>query len=244
MATSYLIAPQSFNNISEGQILTWRKNTYSNLNKSLTYTPSDMKDLKESNIMTFDEIKESIKERLIMFKSLGHLNYTDSVFVMIDSCVLCKYALPTIIAKLKKKYDLNNKNVILIASQINITENYYKFINKKKYPQIDFNRLDYNMKFIEGKYQFKMNNIIILKTDIIFDNKILIEAEKDFLQCNKIWSSKDRNEINDNAQLKLLVKLHNMFSKKCYFISRDISLLNKINNIAQAIPAIQSFHFI
>lgn len=243
MANSQLIYPEVYIKISEGQILTWRKETYSNLKDKKKYSKESIMNLSSSSIMSIEEIKNSIKNRLIMYQSTGILSNLESVFVIIDSCVLCKHALPTIISKFKKDYNLNDKNLILVISNINLTENYYKIQYKKNYPQVNFNRLMYNLNFIEGKKEFKMKNIIFLHTDIIFDNKVLIQEEVNFLHLNNNWSSKDRNEINDNAQLGILIHLNNMFSKDCYLISSDKRLLNKVDLKSQNIQGLFSYNF-
>lgn len=244
MANSQFIMPNVFLKISEEQILTWRKETYSNLHKKMTYSKKDMEELDNTPIMSMDQIKNSIKNRLIMYQSTGKLYNPDSVFVMIDSCILCKFPLPTIIAKFKKVYNMDNKNLILVVSQINLTENYYKLVHKHNYPMVDFKRLNYNLNFLEGKKEFKMKNIVILQTDIIFDNKVLIQEEVEFLHSHENWKPTDRNDINDNAQLQILIYLNKMFLKDCYLISRDRALLNKINIASYTNKSLYSYDFI
>lgn len=234
MATSQLIAPAFFKKLNEEQVMTWRKETYKNLGELQSFTKDDILNLKATPTISLDTIKKNIKKKMVSFQATQSLKFSDSVFVMIDSCVLGRHALPTIISDLKKKYDLNQKNLIIVVSQIGLTENYYKFANKEKYPGISFNRLNYNLDLLEGKREFKMKNIAILETDLIFDNKILFQEEHKFLQLNKTWTAKDRNEINDNAQLELLIQLNKMFSKKCFLISRDKELLKKTQIVSQS----------
>jgi hypothetical protein len=243
MATSLLIAPAFFKQISEEQVLTWRQETYSKIFNNMLYSKNDILALKKSPIMSFEKIKESIKNRLIMCQSTGKLIYSESVFIMIDSCIISKYPLTKVLSKIKNTCNLNNKNMILIVSQIHMTENYYKCANKEKYPCVNFNCLNYNLDLLEGKIEFKMKNILILETNIVFDNKILFQEEKKFLQLNKTWEFKDRNEINDNAQLELLIHMNKMFSKECYFVSRDNKLLQKVESASREISRLSAYHF-
>jgi hypothetical protein len=243
MATSLLIAPAFFKQISEEQVLTWRQETYSKICNNMLYSKNDILALKKSPIMSFEKIKESIKNRLIMYQSTGKLIYSESVFIMIDSCIISKYPLTKVLSKIKNTCNLNNKNMILIVSQIHMTENYYKCVNKEKYPCVNFNCLNYNLDLLEGKIEFKIKNILILETNIVFDNKILFQEEKKFLQLNKTWEFKDRNEINDNAQLELLIHMNKMFSKECYFVSRDNKLLQKVESASREISGLSAYHF-
>jgi hypothetical protein len=244
MATSLLIHPNVFSQVTEGQILTWRKQTYANLHKRILYNKEDILLLETSPVMSINKIRDSIKDRIIMYKSTGQLSITtESVFVMVDSCVLGIHALPTILSNLRKNNQLEKKNIILVVSHINMTENNYKIEYRNKYPCINFKRLMYNMMFLEGNEKFKMKNIVILKTDIIFDNKILVGEEQEFLRLYGSWQSKDRNEINDNAQLEMLIQLNNMFSKKCIIVTRDKDLINKANIASRSIKGLYTYYY-
>jgi hypothetical protein len=243
MATSQLIAPSFFKKLNEEQVLTWRKETYSNLHELKTFSEQDILSLKSTTSASYETIQKKIKKKLISFTATNRLSFSNSVFIMVDSCVLGRFPLPTIISNLKKDYDLKQTNLILVVSQIGLTENYYKFVKKENYPGINFNRLNYNLDLLEGKTEFKMKNIAILETELIFDNKVLFQEEQKFLQLNKSWKSKDRNEINDNAQLELLIQLNKMFSKKCFLISRDVGLLQKTRNVSQNNSDIQAYSY-
>jgi hypothetical protein len=162
---------------------------------------------------------------------------------MIDSCVLGVQALPTIITRLKKDHGLQRKNLVLDVRQINMTENNYKMQHQANYPCINFNRLSYNLDLLNGKTKFRMKNIVILETDLVFDNKVLFQEECKFLQTNKQWSGSDRNEINDNAQLEMLLRLKDMFSKECFMVSRDKGLLKKVRETSRMIEGLYAYHF-
>lgn len=241
MATGVLICPRVFSRLKEEQVLTWRTLTYKRPGEYMQFTESEMLSMKPTSTLTLDQIRESIRERMIKHAVTGGLQQKESVFVMIDSSTLGATKLTSAISSLKNKYDLANKNLILVVSQINLTENIYKFQNKDKYRDIHFDNLTYNLDLLFGYTQFKMNNIVLFHTDVLFDNKVLFEEEKRFLQGNRNrWLFKDRNEINDNAQLKMLILLNQMFSKECFLITRDKGLLNKVNKQTNKL---HGFHF-
>jgi hypothetical protein len=210
----------------------------------MQFTEREMLNIAPTSTLTLDQIHHSIRERMIKYTATGRLQHQESVFVMIDSSTLSATKITSAISSLKNKYDLANKNLILIVSQISLTENLYKFQNKDKYRDINFNILTFNLDLLFGHTQFKMNNIVLFHTDLLFDNKILFEEEKRFLQEHRNrWLFKDRNEINDNAQLKMLVVLNQMFSKECFLITRDKGLLNKVIEQKKKINNIHEFWF-
>jgi hypothetical protein len=244
MANAQLIRPNVFPCMTEEQVLTWRTATYGNLRDRTTYSKTDMLSMVPTTVLSMDQIRESIRKRMVMYQSTGHLPaHQESVFVMIDSCVLGVQALPTIITRLKKDHGLQRNNLVLVVSQINMTENNYKMLHQTNYPCINFNRLSYNLDLLNGKTKFRMKNIVILKTDLVFDNKVLFQEECKFLQANKQWSGSDRNEINDNAQLEMLLRLKDMFSKECFMVSRDKGLLKKVRETSQSIEGLYAYHF-
>ena len=243
MATAQFIRPDVFSSMTEEQVLTWRIHTYGNLRDRMKFSKTEMLTLPPSSVLSLNQIRESIRKRMVMYKSIGRLQHSESVFVMVDSCVLGVHALPTIITRLKKDYKLDRKNLVLVVSQINMTENNYKVEHDHKYPCINFNRLEYNIDFLTGKTEFRMKNIVILETDIVFDNKFLFQEECRFLQTNKKWEPKDRNEINDNAQLKMLIYLNKMFSKECFLISRDNDLLQKVKEAECDVKGLHAYRF-
>jgi hypothetical protein len=228
MATSKLIAPAFFKQLTEGQILTWRQKTYFNVNKNMEFLKDEILSLDNQSILSLDRIKDLLLKQIKIYNSIIPFQLSNSVFVMVDSCVLGKYTLPKILLDFKKKYNLQTQKIIIIVSQINLTENIYKFNNKEKYPNINFRSLYFNLNLLTGREKFKMDNIILLETDIIFDNKMLFQVETEFLKKNKSWNFRDRNELNDNAQLEMIAEINKMFRNQCFFISKDRNLLKKI----------------
>lgn len=222
-----MINESTFSGLKEGQVLTWRIKTYANPNAFMRFTDQEMKEMEEATTLTQDEIRESIRERMIRYTTQGILQDCESVFVMVDSSTLGARRLDEALCQLSKKFHLWNKNIILVVSHINKTENEYKMGNICKYPGVDFRCMRENINLLDGKQQFSMGNVFVFHTDLVFDNKMLFEEEHQFLRRCRSWRFGDRNEINDNAQLKMLVTLNRMFSKRCFLISRDNKLVEK-----------------
>lgn len=253
MALSTIIFPTVFEQLTEEQVLTWRMDTYNNIGNSKKYKKKHMLSIKSSNSMSYDLIERSIKRKIHMYKAIGKLSSDDIIFVMVDACTLCKKELPTIIQELRCLYSrLTNINIILVVSNINLTENKSKIIKEKKshntsdtkktnfinkYGNVDFNILQKNLDYLEGKINMEnIGNVAILNTGIVFDNKVLYQEERLFLRNhNNMWDIKDRNQINDNAQLTILIHLYNMFSKECFMITRDNDLLERTREIGEYI---------
>ena len=230
MASSILIYEDCFSKMTEAQVNAWRSITYSDLKKKHFFSRSSLLNMQGLPSSTFDSIEMSIKNQLAKLKSLGKLSLPRSTFVMIDSCILSRFTLPFIVSEVKQIPKLSNTNLILVFSQISMTENEYKLTFKSKYQSVRFQKLERNFKFIRGEEHFLMSNLAIIKTNLSFDSKILYLEECKFLLKNKTWAPKDRNEINDNAQLEMLLFLKRITSNKCCLVTNDKGLLLKAQN--------------
>jgi hypothetical protein len=228
MASSYFINPNMYDKLSEGQICMWRSITYNNIETNHNFDKTNLLNLDEMPILSTDEIKDLIIDQLFHLKQIGKFIHNKTIFIMFDSCVLSNQTIPNLISKFKKDLKIQKTNIVIILSNIGMTENIYKMYNKKKYPFVSFGKLRYNMNILSGKTQLKMKNIAILNTDLCFDNKILIQEEKKYLKKNTSWINGSRNEINDNAQLQIMNIISDMFPKMCgYLLTTDKELLNK-----------------
>jgi hypothetical protein len=242
VATSQFISPNTYIGLSEETICAWRKITYDNLDVEFTFNKKELLALPAVKIQSLDDIKDSIYDRIFYYKQSGQMVHKESIFVMIDSCILGKYTIPTIITKMKETHNISKKNIILVVSNINKIENNYKLIKKYKYPQINFKKLEFNLDILSGKVQLKMKNVVVINTDISFDNKILIQEEINYLHNYGKWTHNIRNEINDIAQLEILETIINMFPNiNGWLITQDRRLLKKVNN--KNFERIQSFTF-
>ena len=229
MASEKFINPDLFFNMSLSQILTWRIKTYGDIKNEHSFTEDEIKNMKRSPSIPIKDIYRSFKNQIAMHMSTGCVpKYSDYVFVIVDCCILCHHDLSYAISDLQKDYNLFDKHIILIASEINLTENMYKMINKKTYKGVRFDILQKNMRLLSGDDKFQMENVIVVKTNIIFDNFILWKHEWTWLKKYGNWYSKGcRQEINDNSQLEILVKLSETCGKMGFMISNDKGLLEK-----------------
>ena len=237
MANSMFIKPQTYSDLSESQIYQWRKETYENLNSKRSYTTEELKNFINIQPPSMCELLEEIDDQIKEAKILGKLNHRQDIFIYIDSSSMCKLSIPTMIQKIFLKYpEMKYSNLILVFSHISKAENMYKFVNN--YPDVNYNILSFNMDLLTQKIQFRMKNVFILTTNLILDNKLLMIEEKDYLSIFKKWKDQNiKNEINDNAQIQLTLVLMEYFKyKKCFILSHDRMLCNKVKNFMTTIP--------
>jgi len=239
MATSIFIKPQSYSELSESQIYEWRKDTYCNLNSKRTYTLDELKQFLNIEPPTISELMEEISDQIKEAKIMGKLENKQDVFIYIDSSSMCRISIPTMIQRIFLKYHhLKKSNLILIFSHISKAENLYKFVNY--YPCVKYNTLNFNMDLLTQKVPFKMCNVFIITTNLLMDNKLLMIEEKDYLNIFKKWKDSNiKNEINDNAQIQIMIKILLYFSnKKGIIISHDKMMCNKVKKFMSSIDTL------
>ena len=239
MAGSTFIDSSLYTKLSVQQILTWRTQTYGDLKTVHRFTVNDILNMDRTNTpVIVKDMFKSITNRFTMGISNGTSKYSDYAFVIVDSCALCHYSLIEIISNLEKDHDLEDTRIILIASKINLTENTFKILNKNKdkYNGIRFHHLEKNMRLLSGEDTFPMENVVVAQTDIAVDNFILWTCEWNWLKKHGDWNAKgSRNEINDDAQLSILVRLNKLSGRKCFMISEDKGLLEKTRRLGNAL---------
>ena len=248
MAGSTFIDSSLYTKLSIQQILTWRTQTYGDLKTVHRFTVNDILNMDRTNTpVIVKDMFKSITNRFTMDISTGMSKYSDYAFVIVDSCALCHYSLIKIISDLEKDHGLEDTRIILIASKINLTENTFKILNKDKYNGIRFHHLQKNMRLLSGEDTFPMENVVVVQTEITVDNFILWTCEWNWLKKHGNWNAKgSRNEINDDAQLSILVRLNKLSGRKCFMISEDKGLLEKTRCVGNALiyakkPISQSF---
>jgi len=239
MATSIFIKPQSYSELSESQIYEWRKDTYCNLNSKRTYSLDELKQFLNIEPPTISELMEEISDQIKEAKIMGKLENKQDVFIYIDSSSMCQISIPTMIQRIFLKYPhLKKSNLILIFSHISKAENLYKFVNY--YPCVKYNTLNFNMDLLTQKIPFKMRNVFIIKTNLLMDNKLLMIEEKDYLNIFKKWKDPNiKNEINDNAQIQIMIEILLYFSKKKgIIISHDKMMCNKVKHFMASVDTL------
>lgn len=228
MATNISISRFTYLKLNESQIYQWRHLTYDNLKKNMTFTKNDLLNYPIIAIPTYEELFNEIKEEFTEKIILGELSNINNTFIMIDSSSICNLLIIDILNDLIQQYEfLNKSNIILIYSQINKAENLYKKTNK--YTGVNYTVLNENLNILNGTIKLDFPNLIILKTNLFLDNKILIEEEKAHLQKYGFWNKGSKNEINDDSQIKMINYLLDIFIKfKGIIVSHDRGLCNKI----------------
>ncbi len=241
MASSQIIYSTIRNELSLGQIATWRLLNFENLSENNKYNIEYLKSLMDiqpneiNETEYFEQLINQIKETII----LGEYNHEDIIFITIDSSVMCKYKIYNILEEINEKMNIEDSLIIIISTNIGMVENKYKLIHPKKYSNIDFDILKENIESLETKIinnkdndgdiimNSKLDNIICFQTDFFLDNLILNEYEKEYLN-NEEWKNGARNEINDNAQLDILYNITSKIPEaKGIMISNDNGLLLK-----------------
>lgn len=238
MASSQVIYGKGRSLMNEGQIASWRKWTYDNLDLQQFFKIEEL--LNFSDIFpkdtTVSQIQDAILEQLREDIVLGNISYEDIVFVMIDSSVMCSFKIEDMLKKAKDEYKLDGVKFIIIDTHIGQAENSYKMLRKKKYPCVDFNILEDNLNILSfGEYNSKNHNIKFstIKTDFLLDNHVLTCLEDDLLMKTN-WLSGFRNEINDDAQLQILCRfIDRIPNSHGLIISNDKKLLKKAEKKAR-----------
>lgn len=236
MANSNFIKPAVYSQLSESQIYEWRKNTYTTLGNKFKYTIDDLMKITSEYTPTISELMNNMKELINEHKILGKLKYKKDSFIYIDSSSLCKLTIPTILSNtMKKNPEIKKTNLIIIFSNISKTENMYKFLNR--YPGVNYHNLQFNLDLLNNKIQFKMENVIVLPTNLYLDNKMLISEETDHLKRYKNWNIINiKNELNDNAQINMIIEFAEFFTNKnIVLISHDIQMCHKTQDLIDII---------
>lgn len=233
MATSQVIYKNGRFRMSEGQIASWRKWTYDNLDLKPIFKTKEL--LKFSDMFpkntTISQIQDGILKQLREDIVLGNISHEDIVFVMIDSSVMCSFKIEDMLKAAKDNNKLDDAiKFVIIDTHIGQAENGYKVLRKEQYPCVDFNILEDNLNILSfGEYISENHGIksTIIKTDFLLDNNVLTWLEDTMLIGAK-WMPGCRNEINDDAQLQILCQLIERIPQSHgLLISNDKKLLRK-----------------
>ncbi len=232
MATCQIIYKKGRSLMDEGQIASWRKWTYENLDSKEKFNIEDLRsfdDIFPTDSSPFQMQKamlEQIQEDII----LGTISHEDIVFVICDSSVMCKYDIKDMIAAANYHMKMDNAKFIIIDTHIGNAENMYKMLRKERYPCVDFKILEKNLNIISGGGLNEDINARIIKTNFLMDNHVLTDLEDKCLKKSK-WLPGYRNEINDDAQLQILCQLvEHLPHSHGIMISNDRALVQKTDN--------------
>ncbi len=232
MATLSFIRPENYPVLTESQVYEWRKLSFSNIGKTQRFTLNDLLSFKSMISPSKDELIEAMSDSIKQAKILGKLKKQKNSFIYIDSSTLCKISIPTLIKKINKKHPMvKDTNMIFVYSQISRIENMYKF--SRNYPDVNYKCLQFNLDLLSGKLPLAFSNTIVITTNLLLDNKVLFEVEKDYLSRINNWYEQNvKNELNDNAQI-LMMQYIVQFFNGCngYILSHDKKLCSKVENM-------------
>jgi len=222
--------------MSEGQIASWRKWTYENLDLQKMFKIKELLNFPDifPKDTTISEIQDAILQQLKEDIVLGNISYEDIVFVMFDSSVMCSFKIEDMLTAAKEKNKLDDVKFVIIDTHIGQAENGYKMLHKERYPCVDFNILEDNLNILSFREYTTENHDVkhsIIKTDFLLDNNILTKFEDALLKIND-WKPGCRNDINDNVQLQILQDFINHIPHSHgLLISNDKKLLKKAENV-------------
>jgi hypothetical protein len=243
VANSRVIYNDARNMLTSGQIANWRMSTHNSdlaVNKKFTFEElNSFMDLVDDGMFESyvpDMIKRDIFDKL----ARGEIEQDKLWFVMIDSCVMCKYSVEQIVKDLRNELTVD-AYIVLIKNNISTIENQYKLANEndQRYANIDFSLLKMNIAFLDGKYldgdcymHDESFHDQVITTNIYHENQLLIKAENDLLhENNGKWHPTFRNGANDDAQLYLLEDyMSYVYSSNGLLITKDKGLISKIQD--------------
>lgn len=242
MATSIFIKPTIYHDLTESQIYEWRKDTYNNLGSKRLYSLDELKQFDIIQPIAIDDLLEEISDQIKEAKILGKLTYQKDLLIYIDSSSMCQMTIPTMINKIFLKYpELKYSNLIIIFSHISKAENMYKFVNN--YNAVKYRKLSFNLDLLTKKIEFTKKNVLILTTNLLLDNKFLMAEEVSYLQKFNKWKDLNiKNEINDNAQINIMIEILSYFKKNNndnkksgIILSHDKLMCSKIHSFMKSI---------
>ncbi len=203
-ASSQIIYPQFRESVTNGQAYLWRiQNLCDNVQKKYTLEElTNMMDLDYDKDNILDEKTElEVKHNLISNGNIGNI-------VMLDCSFMCNNDIAKILPE----------NILILRTNIGDKEINYKFENKERYPEIDFDLLGRNIDYL--------NRFSNIKTNIEAEHHILQELET-FHINERGWTRGDRNEINDRAQVEILYRIKSIFGCNVVLLTDDKEMVRK-----------------
>lgn len=240
MASSVTISHEAFEVLTYGQRLSWFLRNLDNIHtpNAHGYTPASIAaetfmDCSISDINKTDrEIFSDSTHNLVSKIVTGELNHEDVIFVMVDSCVACDTDINDVINATKDNFP--GCYPVLVKTSVNMAENAYKLANAWKYPEVNLKMLQHNLSFFSdngdvnedmgrgesiGAYAFPISSEFALVDDAIGN----------LLSTKGRWEEGDRQEINDDVQVEVLLTLHKrMFFCRAVMFTHDKKMKKKI----------------
>jgi len=242
VANSIMIYPQYRRCFTDGQIQSWRIDSLTNLGiyKKYSFEQIDnFMDVEIDNNLSKMVQLNFIKEQLVF----GNVLPNQIVFVSVDSNIVCKYNILDEISKIrdsvKTKFYIENAKIIFIDTFISRIENNYKLIKNHQYPGINLEYVENYIKFVDNQSMFFDENAVdyIHNVNMLHACNILNNEEiKYFSNNGEVHCA--RQEINDNAQLEILLQFRDSIPEsKMVFLTLDKGLQLKCvdNNVVYSL---------
>jgi hypothetical protein len=213
-------------------------NSFNILGENVNYKFDDIKSFMEIEVDTdLDDMvrMNNLQEKLV----LGEISPEQIVFISVDSNVVCKYdileEMPKVRNGIKATLNIENPVIVFIDTFVSKTENAYKLSQRHKYAGVDFTNLENYFKFINEETMFFDDSCVdyIHTVDEKYACAILDDEEDDYFynggQCHR--GSGARQEINDNAQLSILLRFRDsIVGSNVVFLTFDKALQKKCKN--------------
>lgn len=186
----------------------------------------------------FDDSTRSLATKLM----IGELSYEELVFVMVDSCVACDTDINKIIDMTRKKFP--GCYPVLVKTSVNMAENGYKLTNAWKYPGVNLELLRSTLGVFnnEGDVNEDMGHgeeVGMYAFPISEEFAIVDKAIGNLLSTKGRWEEGDRQEINDNVQLEVLLAIHHrMFFCRIVMFTHDNKMKTKIEDAKASRPRV------
>lgn len=250
MAGTATISREAFNALSYGQRLSWFMRNLDNINtpRANGYTPTrvatetfmdiSVSDLDKTDRDIFDDSTRNLVTKLVT----GELSYEELVFVMVDSCVACDTGINQIIGMTRSKFP--GCYPVLVKTSVNMAENSYKLANAWKYPGVNLELLRSTLSVFNGEGDANEDmghgeEVGMYAFPISGEFAIVDEAIGNLLSTKGWWEEGDRQEINDDVQVNVLLTLHHrMFFCRVVMFTHDNKMKTKIEDAKASRPRV------
>ena len=196
---------------------------------------------------------KTIEHKMMQEIILCERSHEDIIFVQVDSCVACRYPISKLVEQLRE----TNPNCIpvLMKTQTGLVENEYKTHRAERYSNegVDVGLLKTNIRYLvpmeEGDINVDMESeedfinpeqsfggfskntdgICVMEFPQGLEMNFLDDAMGRHLAEKGYWSRGDRNQLNDDVQVKLLIAMMKFIpGSKAVMFTRDNLMSEKV----------------
>jgi hypothetical protein len=231
IASHMMVNPIIRNILTDEQLDQWRYESYKNLQVEKLYMTGKQLWNLSYKIPTEDFAIETMLQEQIITGG-------NNVFVTFDSSISSDTDVLNGITKMKsvimKRHKLNSLNFVMIDTYISLIENKYKMLQAHKYKYVDQKCVIKYVKFIEEHQNGEINKYgidFLYKCNFKNASTVLTKLEDAFFLSGKKWSGKEKNELNDDAQLEIFINMTKKFPNSIkIMVTKDKKLGIKCKN--------------